>query len=68
MNTFTHYSFDLDFYSLSRITQPVFTDKDGHATFTVQIGPRSSTGIYNTNLEIRKGNYDSILRKAFHVL
>src|SRR3954466_1828471 len=35
-------------------TQTAYTDKDGHATFTVQIGPRSSSGIYNTNLEIKK--------------
>lgn len=39
-------------------TQTAYTDKDGHAIFTVQIGPRSNTGIYNTNLEVRKDNYD----------
>ena len=49
-------------------TRTTHTDKDGHATFTVQIGPRSSTGIYNTNLEIRKDSYDSKLQKVFHVL
>jgi 5-hydroxyisourate hydrolase-like protein (transthyretin family) len=49
-------------------TQTAYTDKDGHATFTVHIGPRSSSGIYNTNLEIRKDNYDSKLQKAFHVV
>ena len=43
-------------------TQTAYTDKDGHATFTVQIGPRSSSGIYNTNLEIRKDNYDSKIK------
>lgn len=49
-------------------TRTTYTDKDGHATFIVQIGPRSGTGIYNTNLEIRKDNYDSKLQKVFHVL
>src|SRR6476469_11110385 len=49
-------------------TQTAYTDKDGHATFTVQIGPRSSSGIYNTNLEIKKDNYDSKLQKAFNVV
>ena len=49
-------------------TQTVHTDKDGHAIFTVQIGPHSSTGIYNTNLEIKKDNYDSKLQKTFQVV
>ena len=49
-------------------TQTAYTDKDGHATFTVQIGPRSSSGIYNTNLEIRKDNYDSKIQKSFQVV
>jgi hypothetical protein len=49
-------------------TQTAYTDKDGHATFTVHIGPQSSSGIYNTNLEIRKDNYDSKLQKAFQVV
>src|SRR6478672_9751183 len=49
-------------------TQTAYTDKDGHATFTVQIGPRSSSGIYNTNLEIKKDNYDSKIQKSFQVV
>ena len=49
-------------------TQTADTDKDGHATFTVQIGPRSSSGIYNTNLEIKKDNYDSKIQKSFQVV
>jgi 5-hydroxyisourate hydrolase-like protein (transthyretin family) len=49
-------------------TQTAYTDKDGHVVFTVHIGPRSSSGIYNTNLEIRKDNYDSKLQKAFQVV
>ncbi|MGC2426388.1 MAG: hypothetical protein WA421_05085 [Nitrososphaeraceae archaeon] len=54
--------------SISKSTQTAYTDKDGHATFTVQIGPRSSIGIYNTNLEIRKDNYDSKIQKSFQVV
>jgi hypothetical protein len=49
-------------------TQTAYTDKDGHAIFTVQIGPHSSSGIYNTNLEIKKDNYDSTLQKSFQVV
>src|SRR3954454_3325748 len=49
-------------------TQTAYTDKDGHATFTVQIGPRSSSGIYKTNLEIKKDNYDSKIQKSFQVV
>ena len=49
-------------------TQTAYTDKDGHATFTVQIGPRSSSGIYNTNLEIKKDNYNSKIQKSFQVV
>ena len=49
-------------------TQTAYTDKDGHAIFTVQIGPRSSVGIYNTNLEIKKDNYDSKIQKSFQVV
>jgi hypothetical protein len=49
-------------------TQTAHTDKDGHATFTVQIGPHSSSGIYNTNLEIKKDKYDSKLQKTFQVV
>jgi hypothetical protein len=39
-----------------------------HGVFTVQIGPRCSARIYNTNLEIKKDNYHSRLQKAYHVL
>ena len=49
-------------------TQTAYTDKDGHATFTVQIGPHSSSGIYNTSLEIKKDNYDSKTQKSFQVV
>ena len=36
--------------------------------FTVQIGPHSSIGIYNTNLEIKKDNYGSKIQKCFQVV
>jgi hypothetical protein len=49
-------------------TQAAYTDKDGHATFTVQIGLHSTSGIYNTNLEVKKDNYDSKLQKTFQVV
>ena len=52
----------------STTTQTAYTDKDGHATFTVQIGPHSSSGIYNTNLEIKKDNYGSKIQKSFQVV
>ena len=54
--------------SIDKTTQTAYTDKDGHAIFTVQIGPRSSSGIYNTNLEIKKDNYDSKIQKSFQVV
>src|SRR5690349_1361079 len=57
-----------DKYTTTTTTQTAYTDKEGHATFTVQIGPRSSSGIYNTNLEIKKDSYDSKLQKAFNVV
>ena len=49
-------------------TQTAYTDKDGHAIFTIHIGPHSNTGIYNTNLEIKKDNYDSKMQKSFQVV
>lgn len=35
-------------------TQAMYTDNDGRATFIVQIGPKSDSGIYNTELEVKK--------------
>jgi|SRR5689334_13805245 hypothetical protein len=49
-------------------TQTAYTDKDGHAIFTINIGPHSNTGIYNTNLEIKKDNYDSKMQKSLQVV
>ena len=54
--------------SIDKTTQTTHTDKDGHATFTVQIGPQSDAGVYNTNLEIKKDNYNSTVSKAFSVV
>ena len=58
----------VDKTTTSTTTQTAYTDKDGHATFTVQIGPHSSSGIYNTNLEIKKDNYGSKIQKSFQVV
>jgi hypothetical protein len=58
----------VDKTTTSTTTQIACTDKDGHATFTVQIGPHSSSGIYNTNLEIKKDNYGSKIQKSFQVV
>ncbi|MGA7900165.1 MAG: hypothetical protein WCA39_15030, partial [Nitrososphaeraceae archaeon] len=58
----------VDKTTTSTTTQIAYTDKDGHATFTVQIGPHSSSGIYNTNLEIKKDNYGSKIQKSFQVV
>jgi hypothetical protein len=40
-------------------TQTTYTDSNGHATFTVQLGPKSDTGIYDTEIEVKKDNYQS---------
>ena len=31
----------------------MYTDNNGHATFTVQLGPKSNTGIYDTEIEVK---------------
>jgi len=49
-------------------TQTAYTDKDGHAIFTIHIGPHSNIGIYNTNLEVKKDTYDSKVQKSFQVV
>ena len=40
-------------------TQVMHTDNNGRATFTVEIGPKSDLGIYDTELEITKDSYQS---------
>ena len=42
-----------------KATQVMHTDNNGHATFTVDVGPKSDLGIYDTELEITKDNYQS---------
>jgi hypothetical protein len=42
-----------------KATQVMHTDKNGHTTFTVQIGPKSDVGIYDTELEVNKDSYQS---------
>ena len=42
-----------------KTTQAMHTDDNGRATFTVQIGPKSDLGTYDTELEITKDSYQS---------
>ena len=42
-----------------KATQAMYTDNSGRATFTLQIGPKSDVGIYDTQLEVRKDSYHS---------
>ncbi|MGI0042436.1 MAG: hypothetical protein ACRD47_01885 [Nitrososphaeraceae archaeon] len=44
-------------------TQTMYTDNDGRATFTVQIGPKSDLGIYDTELEVAKDSYQSSFKQ-----
>ena len=37
-----------------KATQIMYTDSNGRATFTVQLGPKSDTGIYDTEIEVSK--------------
>ena len=42
-----------------KTAQAMNTDNNGHATFTVEVGPKSDVGIYDTELEVTKDNYQS---------
>jgi hypothetical protein len=42
-----------------KATQVMHTDNTGHATFTVEVGPKSDLGIYDTELEVTKDSYQS---------
>jgi hypothetical protein len=42
-----------------KTTQTMYTDNDGQAMFTVQLGPKSETGAYDTEIEITKDSYQS---------
>jgi len=37
----------------------MYTDNNGRATFTVQIGPKSDLGMYDAVLEVKKDSYQS---------
>ena len=42
-----------------KTTQLMHTDKNGRATFTVQVRPESSIGTYDSEIEVKKDNYQS---------
>ena len=42
-----------------KATQVMHTDNNGHATFTIEIGPKSDLGVYDTELEVTKDSYQS---------
>jgi hypothetical protein len=45
-------------------TQAMYTDNSGHATFTLQIGPKSDLGNYDTQLEVKKDSYQSSFQQT----
>jgi hypothetical protein len=47
-----------------KATQTMYTDNDGRATFTVQIGPKSDLGTYDTELEVAKDSYQSSFQQT----
>lgn len=58
-----------NYSTVGKAAQGMYTDKDGHAIFTLQIGPNSNTGIYNSQLEIRKDSYQLDTESMiFHVV
>jgi hypothetical protein len=42
-----------------KTTQSMYTDNDGLATFTIQLGPKSGVGVYDTEIEVKKDSYQS---------
>jgi hypothetical protein len=42
-----------------KATQVMHTDNNGHATFIVEVGPKSDLGMYDTELEVAKDSYQS---------
>jgi len=48
-----------DYTVKDKTTQTMYTDSNGHATFTVHLGPKSNTGIYDTEIEVSKDSYQS---------
>jgi hypothetical protein len=52
-----------------KTTQSMYTDNDGRATFTVQLGPKSDVGVYNTEIEVKKDSYQSSFEQTnLHVI
>jgi hypothetical protein len=47
-----------------KATQVMHTDNNGHATFTVEVGPKSDLGIYDTELEVAKDSYQSSFQQT----
>ena len=47
-----------------KIIQLMHTDKNGRATFTVQVGPESDIGTYDSEIEVTKDNYQSIFEQT----
>ncbi|HZA70196.1 MAG TPA: hypothetical protein VE548_10900, partial [Nitrososphaeraceae archaeon] len=47
-----------------KTTQTMYTDNNGHATFTLQIGPKSDVGIYDTQLKVKKDSYQSSFQQT----
>lgn len=47
-----------------KATQAMYTDNRGRATFTLQIGPKSDVGNYDTQLEITKDSYQSSFQQT----
>jgi hypothetical protein len=42
-----------------KTTQTMYTDNNGQASFTLQMGPKSDVGMYDTQLEVKKDSYQS---------
>jgi hypothetical protein len=52
-----------------KTTQTMYTDNKGHAIFTVQLGPKSDMGVYNSEIEITKDSYQSNFQQTnLHVI
>ena len=47
-----------------KTTQTMHTDNNGSATFTLQIGPKSDVGIYDSQLEVKKDSYQSSFQQT----
>jgi hypothetical protein len=46
-----------------KASQVMHTDNNGRATFTVEVGPKSDLGIYDTELEVAKDSYQSSFKQ-----